>query len=118
MLKTRLKTVFAVSLIIGLVVGFIGFLYYSIVGTRGNVEQIKVMARSEIPERGWEIMRYEGYEYGNFGKHGGNVWYHVRNTDDHSIQYRVSISLWDGELQYHYGAPERLNRFNIEHKNN
>jgi hypothetical protein len=92
---------------------FFGFMYYTFVGTNGNVEEIKERALIEIPERGWEIMRYEGYRYGSFGKHGGKVWYHVKDVNDPSIQYRVYITLWDGELHYHYGAPEKLSRFNI-----
>ena len=92
------------------------FIYYSVVGTDGNIDKIRSLAPVEIPLRGWEILREEGYQYGNFGKHGGYIWYHVRNTGDHSIQYRVRVTLWKGRLEYWYGAPEKLSRMNIEHK--
>ena len=90
------------------------FLYYAVIGTDGNIEEIRARAPTEIPERGWEIMRDEGYQYGSFGRHGGYVWYHVRNTNDRSTQYRVKVSLWDGRLEYWYGAPEKLSRTNVD----
>jgi len=98
-----------------LAVMFLWFVYYSIVGTNGNIKEITKRAPIEMPERGWEIMRYEGYQYGNFGKHGGRAWYHVRNIDNHSIQYRIQVTLWGGKLEYWYGKPETLNRLNIIH---
>lgn len=104
--------------ITSIVLLIIAFFYYAIVGTHGNIEAIRATAPSEIPDRGWEIMRDEGYQYGSFGKHGGRVWYHVRNIDDHSIQYRVQVTMWDGKLEYWYKDPEKLSRFNVEHKSN
>lgn len=91
---------------------------YGFVGTCGDVEKIKQMAPPAIEERGWEILRYEGWQYGSFSNHGGRVWYHVRNKDDHSIQYRVNITYWGGELHFHYGKPETLSRVNVDVKNN
>ena len=97
---------------------FIGIVLYSIIGTSGRVDEIKERAVLEIPGRGWEILRYEGYRLGSFGRHGGKVWYHVQNVASPSIQYRVMITLWNDELHYTYGDPERLGRFNVEHKSN
>jgi len=87
---------------------------YTTIGTSGNVEELKILAPPNIEERGWEVLRYEGHKFGSWNKHGGTVWYHVRNTENHSIQYRVQIALWGGELQYYYGKPEELSRFNID----
>jgi hypothetical protein len=95
------------------IIAFIAFIGYSIVGTSGNVAEIKKRAPEEFKTRNWKILRYEGFEYGSWSRHGGKVWYHVMNTQDSSIQYRVYVCLWDGELQYYYGAPEKLNRINI-----
>ena len=95
---------FIVVLIIGIVVFFI----YGIVGTSSRVDEIKLRVPESMVERGWEILRYEGYQLGSFGKHGGKVWYHVRNVDNHEIQYRVMVSLWGGELHFTYGSPEKL----------
>jgi hypothetical protein len=97
-----------------LILFVLSFIYYSIVGTDGNIEEIRAIAPADISQRGWEIIRDEGYQYGSFGKHGGYVWYHVRNTDNHSIQYRVKVTLWNGRLEYWYGAPEKLSRFNVD----
>ncbi len=94
------------------------FSIYALVGTNGNIQEIKERAVIEIPLRGWEIMRYEGYQFGSFGKHGGYAWYHVKTVGNDSIQYRVKVSLWDGELEYWYGQPETLNRINVDHKSN
>lgn len=92
----------------------IGILLYSLIGTASRVDEIKKKAPLEMPSRGWEIMRYEGYQYGSWDKHGGICWYHVRNIENHNIQYRVRVSMWNGELQWYYGAPEKLSRFDIE----
>lgn len=88
---------------------------YTVIGTAENVDEIKAKAPYEIEDRGWELLRYEGFQYGSWYKHGGYAWYHVRNTDNHSIQYRVKVSMWNGELQYWYGKPEVLNRMDIKY---
>ena len=108
----KLKRISAVSAS-ALICLLVAFFYYAIVGTDGNIDEIRARAPGEMPDRGWEIMRDEGYQYGNFGKHGGYVWYHVRNTDNHTVQYRVRVTLWNDNLEYWYGAPEKLNRFNV-----
>lgn len=104
-----MKTVVVVGALIGLAL-------YSIVGTSGNVDEIKKLAPAEMVERNWNILRYEGYQFGSFNKHGGKVWYHVANKDNANIQYRVHVTMWDGELQYYYSEPEELNRININYK--
>jgi hypothetical protein len=85
---------------------------YTVFGTFENVDDIKAAAPTEFAKRNWTILRYEGYEYGSWYTHGGKVWYHVANTDNHDIQYRVSVTSWYGELQYYYGGPEQLIRVN------
>ena len=102
----------SIAFAIAVVIVFIG---YSAVGTRTNVNKIKAIAPIEMQKRGWKILRYEGFQYGSWARNGGIVWYHVCNIDNPNIQYRVNISMWDGELQYYYGSPEVLNR--IEYKN-
>jgi len=95
---------------------FIAAVYYSLVGTAGNVETLKERAPKEMPARGWEILRYEGFQYGSYNTHGGSVWYHVREIENPNVQYRVKISLWNDELQYYYGQPEKLIRHEVEYK--
>ena len=68
-----------------------------------------------MAERNWKILRYEGYQYGSWYNHGGKVWYHVANIDNPNIQYRVYITIWDGELQYNYNGPEQLSRIDLNY---
>jgi len=104
-----------IGIIITLLV--ISLIEYTIIGTSGNVDEIKRRAPLECPYRGWKILRYEGYQYDSWGRHGGVVWYHVANIDNPNIQYRVAIALWNDELQYYYGKPEQLSRVEIDIKN-
>lgn len=97
-----------------IVIFIISFCLYAIIGTGERVDDIKRRAPDEIKDRNWEILRYEGWQYGSFFNHGGKVWYHVRNTDDHDIQYRVYVTLWGGELHYYYKQPEKLERNNVK----
>jgi hypothetical protein len=89
---------------------------YTIIGTSERVEEIKARAPLEMGQRNWTILRYEGFQYGSWDTHGGKCWYHVANTDNRSIQYRVSVSLWGDELQYYYTSPEKLQRFDVNIK--
>ena len=90
------------------------FILYVLVGTCERVDEIKEMAPADMESKNWEIMRYEGWQYGSLNNHGGKVWYHVKNKDDASIQYRVYVTLWGGELHYTYGQPEKLERSNVD----
>ena len=93
------------------VVGCAGLLLlYSLIGTSGNVDEIKKRLPQAFAERNWKVLRYEGFKYGSWSKHGGSVWYHVADADNPAIQYRVNVSLWNGELQFYYNSPEVLNR--------
>jgi len=60
-------------------------------------------------------MRYEGYQRGSWGNHGGKVWYHVRDAANENIQYRVYITEWRGELHFSYGEPEKLQRIDVDY---
>jgi len=88
---------------------------YSIIGTSSRVDYIKQIAPSEIQKRGWKIVRYEGFQYGSWSNHGGKVWYHVADTTNSSIQYRVYITMWNSELQYYYKQPEVLQRIEVDY---
>ena len=92
------------------------FIFYSLIGTHESVEEIKQRVPTELADRNWELVRYEGWTYGSWNNHGGKVWYHVRNTDNHDIQYRVYVTLWGGELHWTYGEPEKLERVNAKIK--
>lgn len=104
------------NLIVILILISLGIGGYTLVGTSGNIEYIKKEAPLHMAEKNWKILRYEGYEYGSWCNSGGKVWYHVANIDNPSIQYRIYITLWRGELQYTYGAPEQLQRIEVNYK--
>tara|TARA_R110000823_G_scaffold13509_4_gene44778 strand:+ start:1499 stop:1831 length:333 start_codon:yes stop_codon:yes gene_type:complete len=103
------------GLLITVVIVLIG---YSVVGTDGKVNDIREKAPAEMSERNWEIIRYEGFEYGSWGNHGGKVWYHVENIDNENIQYRVFVTIWNNELQWHYNEPEKLQRLEVDFNTN
>jgi len=96
------------------IVALIALFLYSLVGTSGDVEEIKERAPKAMSDRNWEVMRYEGWQRGSFGYHGGKVWYHVREIDDRDVQYRVFVTLWEGELHWNYGDPVPLTRINLK----
>ena len=96
-----------------IIVIFIAIFLYAIIGTSTRIPEIKERAPSSISDRGWKILRYEGYQLGSFWNHGGKVWYHVQDVKNKNIQYRVRITLWNNELHYRYGAPEKLSRIQI-----
>lgn len=87
---------------------------YTIFGTQGDIEYIKAEAPKQMQERGWEIVRYEGWQRGSWAKHGGKVWYHVKNVNNDNIQYRVHVAEWGGELHYYYNKPEVLSRIDVK----
>ena len=87
---------------------------YSAIGTSGDVNEIKARSPDEIAARGWDILRYEGYQFGSWGNHGGKVWYHVKDNGHKNTYYRVFVTLWGGELHFKYGAPENLHRINFD----
>lgn len=90
---------------------------YSFIGTSEDVQHIKSKAPSEINSRNWEVVRYEGYQYGSWGNHGGKVWYHVKDSGHKNTYYRVMITSWNGELHFTYGEPEKLSRINLDSSN-
>lgn len=92
----------------------VALLGYTFIGCATRVHEIKDQAPKAIEERGWKIMRYEGYQWGAWGHHGGKVWYHVQDVKDATIQYRIYITKWGGELHFTYGQPEILSRINID----
>jgi len=101
------------SFILSLVGLLVVLFLYGIIGTSTRVDEIKKRVPAAMSERGWDVLRYEGYALGSFCNHGGKVWYHVQNIDNHKIQYRVYVTLWGDELHFTYGAPEKLSRIDL-----
>lgn len=94
----------------------IGTVIYTVTGVPTRVETIKQIAPNEIEKRKWEILRYEGYQYGSWSRHGGKVWYHVKDTSIPNTYYRVFVTLWGDELHFHYDGPEELKRIDVDIK--
>ena len=92
------------------------FISYCIVGTSHKVGEIKSEAPKVIGDRGWKIVRYDGYQHGRFAYHGGKVWYHVKDLNESDTYYRVFITKWGEELHFYYGQPEELHRLNVSGK--
>jgi len=97
----------------GVVVLVCVFGVYSCVGTSHNVDKIREAAPLEIEQKGYEILRYEGWQYGSFGHHGGKVWYHVKDSSRDNVYYRMFVTMWNGELHLYYNAPEKTQNVNI-----
>jgi len=87
---------------------------YTFIGTGERVDSIKEIAHEAIEERNWEVIRYEGYQYGSWNYHGGKVWYYVKDNKIKNTYYRAFITMWGDELHFHYSDPETLNRVNID----
>ena len=65
-----------------------------------RVEDIKKNAPRIWAENGFEIVGYQGYQYGSFDTYGGKVWYTLRKKDDpKGITYQGYISRW-GDADY------------------
>ena len=67
--------------------------------SKKHVPVIKANAVATWRQAGFEIIGYEGYEYGSMGQWGGAVWYIVKKVPDNGITYRGSLSKWGDE--YH-----------------
>lgn len=89
-MKTAIKLsgllALATTVLFGL--GWIGF---------RNVEETKEAAPKVWADSGYEIIGYEGYQWGPI--RGGNVWYIVRRKGNDSVTYHGYITPWFGE--YH-----------------
>ena len=65
-----------------------------------RVEEIKKAAPKVWADAGYEIVGYEGYQYGPpGGTWGGKVWHIVRRKGDDRVTYHGFISKWGDE--YH-----------------
>jgi hypothetical protein len=64
-----------------------------------KVGDIKAHASEAWHQAGFEIIGYEGYQYGTLGEFGGCVWYTVRRVPDNGITYEGCLAKWGDE--YH-----------------
>ncbi len=72
-----------------------------------HVPEIKANAEKTLAAAGYEIIGYEGFQYGGPGGNwGGKVWYIVRRQGDNRVTYDACLSKWGDE--YHIYALKAL----------
>ena len=77
--------------------------------TNGNLDYVKEHASNKWAKQGFEVVDYEGYEFGfmGFNSYGGaNVWYRLKKIPDNGITYSGYIQRWGDEL--HVYGPEAI----------
>lgn len=71
------------------------------VGSPGNLEYVKEQAPEVLGELNYEIIGYEGYQWGFWGYNsygGANVWYLLRSKSDNGIIYQGCLKRWGDEV--------------------
>lgn len=63
-----------------------------------HVPAIKAAAPKVFQQAGFEIIGYEGFNYGSGGQWGGCVWYSLRRIPDNGILYDACIAKWGDEF--------------------
>ena len=91
------------TIVIGLVLGqiYIG-------PNSNNLEDVKNNAKTTWNSIGFEIVGYEGYQWGfGYGDYGGaNVWYNLSKIPDNGITYTGYLVKWGNE--YHVYGPTAI----------
>jgi len=65
-----------------------------------HVPEIKANAEKTFAAAGYDVIGYEGFQYGcPGGNWGGKVWYIVRRKGDNRVTYNACLSKWGDE--YH-----------------
>ncbi len=84
--------------------GFFVVLMFSLVGcSSNNQEYVKERAQKIWKQQGFEIVAYEGFNWGIWGcfgsEHGGaNVWYRLKKTPDNGLTYSGYLKRWGDEI--------------------
>lgn len=79
-----------------------------IIGSYGNLEDVKSHAEATWKNVGFEIVGYERYQWG-FGGYGtsyggAHVWHRLKKIPDNGISYTGFIQKWGNE--YHIYGPK------------
>lgn len=85
-----------IKLIIIVAIAAAAIFSLGIIGFR-NVKNVKAAANSVWANAGYEVVGYEGYQWGPV--RGGDVWYIVRRRDAPGITYHGFLTRWGSE--YH-----------------
>jgi len=68
----------------------------------GNLDYVKEHATEKWKKQGFEVVDYEGYQWGNvipFTTYGGaNVWYRLKKTPNNGVTYSGCLQRWGDEI--------------------
>ena len=72
-------------------------------GCARNIDYVKARAAETWRQQGFEIIGYEGYEWGGlpvvgWSKGGACVWYTLKRTKDNGIIYDGCLERWGDEI--------------------
>ena len=86
----------------------IAFLLWFPIGSSSNLDWVKQRADKTWKEQGFEIVAYEGFQWGmgGFGTPygGAKVWYRLRKVPDNGLTYSGLLQRWGDEV--HVYGPE------------
>jgi hypothetical protein len=94
-----LRTLAGIAFCLAVVIGVGSVLF----GSSFNLSYVKEHAAARWREVGYEVIGYEGYQWGFWGPGGyggAKVWYSLRRTkpDDRGVIYTGSLYRWGSEL--------------------
>ena len=84
-----------------LAVLIIGSIAFFAIGTPFNKEYVKERAPDKWAAQGYEVIDYEGFQWGiGIGPYGGaKVWHRLKRVPDNGRTYSGYINRWGDELQ-------------------
>jgi hypothetical protein len=74
-----------------------------------NLDYVKEHANEKWAKQGFEIVDYEGYQWGKFGLWGyggAYVWYRLKKIPDNGITYSGCLQRWGDEV--HVYGPKAI----------
>ncbi|MBL4574460.1 MAG: hypothetical protein JKY86_15505 [Gammaproteobacteria bacterium] len=83
------------------VITIIILLIIILTGTSGNLDHVKEGAEESFSKHGFDVIGYEGYQWGmgGYNSYGGAyVWYTIRRQSDNGITYNAALQRWGDEL--------------------
>jgi len=84
-----------------------------------NVDYVKERADAKWAKQGYEVVDYEGYQWGigGFSYGGANVWYRLKKNPDNGRTYSGHLQRWGDELHvYGPDVNDANEQFNINVK--
>jgi len=85
---------------ISFIVAVLAIAAFLITGSPGNLDYVKEHAEERWESVGFEIIGYEGYQWGFWGYNtygGAKVWYNLKKSDN-NIMYNGFLRRWGDEI--------------------